>query len=61
MAICDFERRTLSRIAFGDLPDDPGAAWWAACEALAGRGMLKAGVVTEKGRAALITSNGAND
>ena len=56
MAICEFERRTLSRIVFGDLPDDPGAAWWAACEALAGRGMIKAGEVTAKGRTALIES-----
>ena len=49
----DYERRTLARIAFGNLPDDPGAAWWAACEALAGAGYINRGIVTAAGRAAL--------
>lgn len=51
--MCEYERTVLSRIAFGNLPDDPGAAWWAACEALAGSGLIKAGKVTAAGRAAL--------
>lgn len=53
MAICEYERRVLARIASDDRPDDPGAAWWAACEALAGRGMIKRGVLTDAGWAAL--------
>lgn len=59
--LCDFERRTLRRIAAGDLPEDPGAAWWAACEALAGRGLIKAGKVTAKGHTVLIAQKEPSD
>ena len=52
----DFERKVLSRIAFGNFPDNPGAAWFAACEALAGRGHVKNGEITVAGRAALVSS-----
>lgn len=54
MALCEYERAVLACIVFGDVPDDPGAAWWAACEALAGRGLLEAGKATDKGRMALV-------
>jgi|GEM_PF-5441626 len=32
--MCEYERHVLARIGFKNLPDDPGAAWWAACEAM---------------------------
>lgn len=54
--ICDYERHVLSCIAFDNKPEDPGAAWWAACEALAGRKLISKGKITEAGRKALIAT-----
>lgn len=51
--LCGYEITTLERIASRDLPDDPGAAWWAACEALSGRGYIRDGRVTPDGAAVL--------
>ena len=54
MKMCDFELNVLSKIAFGNFPDDPGAAWFAACEVLANRGFIKNGKTTDKGLKELI-------
>ena len=53
MGLCGYEVATLKRIATGDLPDDPGAAFWAATEVLCRGGYLKDGKVTPKGDAEL--------
>ena len=49
MSLCGYETATLKRIAIGDVPDDPGAAFWAATEVLSCRGYIKNGQVTPKG------------
>lgn len=50
MSLCKYERYVLSCIAFKNLPDDPGAAWFAACETLSTSGYVAKGKLTEKGR-----------
>lgn len=59
MALCDYEKAVLRHI---DNPRDddgitPGAALWAAAEALAESGYVNNGKLTGKGRAALSASN----
>lgn len=44
------ERNVLWMISKGKTPDNPGALWWTACEALAGRGLISVGQITEKGK-----------
>lgn len=58
MALCDYERDTLSRIHFGKAPKIIGAAWFAACEALSEGGYVRGGKLTEKGLSALDAKQG---
>jgi len=53
MSLCGYEVAILRRVAIGDVPDDPGAAFFTACEVLARQGCLKSGEVTAKGHAEL--------
>ena len=58
MSLCKYERHVLSCIAFKNLPDDPGAAWFAACEALSGNNYVRGGKVTPKGYKELTSERG---
>lgn len=53
MALCEYEKNVLRRIRDDDRPDDPGAAWWAAVEALSVLGLIKDGKLTYDGALAL--------
>lgn len=54
MSLCKYELNVLSRIHYdGPPPENKGAAWWAAVEALSIGGYISCGEITSKGRAAL--------
>jgi len=54
MALCQYEKDVLFRIAFKDKPDEPNAAWFAACEVLAKSGYVRDGELTNKGKKELV-------
>ena len=46
MTLANYELAVLRMVATDNVPDDPGAAFWAAIEVLIGRGLIQNGQAT---------------